>query len=146
MAKITRKITINAPLEKVFGFVTSPGNWTKYVTSLSDVRDVSSQNVEPGTTFIWEYRMLGVKFTGKGTVLENVKDSRFRMKMEGSFPITETYSFKPDGKGAELAVDIEYEMPGKIMSVIAKSGVMEKLNQKEAEGVLEKVKVLCEEL
>lgn len=145
MAKISRKIVINAPREKVFEFVTSPGNWTKYVTSLTDVREVSSQTVEPGTTFIWEYRMLGMKFAGKGTILENIKNSRFKMRMEGGFSITETYIFSEADAGTELEVEIEYEMPGKVMNVISKSSVMEKLNQKEAETVLEKVKVLCEE-
>jgi len=146
MAKITRKIVINAPIEKVFGFVTSPDNWTKYVTSLVDVRDVSSRNVEPGATFIWEYRMLGIKFAGRGTVLENEKNGRFKLRMEGGFPITETYTFTRVDSGTELSVEIEYEMPGRVMSVISKSGVMEKLNQREAEAVLDKVKTLCEEL
>lgn len=68
MANITRTIVIKAPVEKVFGFVTYPDNWTKYVTSLVDVRDVSSKGVEKGTTFAWQYRMLGINFGGKGTV------------------------------------------------------------------------------
>jgi len=32
------------------------------------------------------------------------------------------------------------------MQAVSKSGLVEKLNQKEADGVLEKVKMLCEEL
>ncbi len=146
MTTVTRSIVIKAPVEKVFSFVVSPGNWMKYVTSLSDVKDVSSKNVEPGTTFVWEYRMLGVKLTGKGTVLENEKNSRFRMKMEGGFPITETYAFTQVNGGTKLNVDIEYETPGKVMSVISKSSVVEKLNQREADAVLDKIKMLCEEL
>ncbi len=145
MALITRKITISAPLEKVFSFVTSPDNWTKYVTSLVDVRDVSSPKVEKGTTFAWRYRMLGMNFSGKGTVTENVKNEKFGMKMEGGFPITENYKFRKVDGGTELAVEVVYDMPGKIMQVVAKSAVVEKLNQKEADNVLEKIKMLCEE-
>lgn len=146
MANISRKILINAPVEKVFGFVTSPENWTKYVTSLVDVRDVSSKGVEKGTTFTWQYRMLGMNFGGKGTVTENVKNSKFGMKMEGGFPITENYGFKQAADGTELSVEVIYDMPGKILQTVAKSAVVEKLNQKEAEGVLDKIKMLCEEL
>lgn len=147
MARISKKIIINSPIEKVFQFVTSPDNWTKYVTSLANVRDVSSQNVETGTTFSWEYRMLGVTFGGKGHVTQNVKNSKFGMKMEGGFPIQEDYTFSPaDGKGTELTVEISYDIPGKIMSTISKSSVVEKLNQKEADGVLDKIKTMCEEL
>lgn len=146
MSTVSRKIMINAPIEKVFQFVTSPDNWTKYVTSLVDVRDVSSPGVEKGTTFVWQYRMLGMNFGGKGTIIENVKSSKFGMKMEGGFPITENYTFQQIGGGTELTVEVKYEIPGKIMQVVAKSSVIEKLNQKEADGVLDKVKMLCEEL
>ncbi len=146
MAKISKKIIINSPVDKVFQFVTTPDNWTKYVTSLTNVRDISSQNVEPGTTFSWEYRMLGVTFGGKGRIMENVKNSRFAMKMEGGFPIQENYTFTPVDGGTDLTVEISYDIPGKIMSTISKSSVVEKLNQKEADSVLEKIKTMCEEL
>jgi len=146
MIKVTRTVAIKSPVEKVFQFITSPDNWTKYVTSLTVVSDVSSPKVEPGTTFVWEYRMLGINFRGKGRITDNVKDSRFGMKMEGGFPIQEDYFFKSVNGGTDLTVEIQYEIPGKIMSTISKSGVVEKLNQREADGVLEKVKLLCEEL
>jgi len=146
MAKITRKISIKAPVDKVFQFVTSPDNWTRYVTSLTNVRDLSSRGLEPGTTFAWEYRMLGITFGGKGRITENVKDNKFGMKMEGGFPIQEDYTFASNGGGTELTVDISYDIPGKIMSTVSKSAVVEKMNQKEADGVLDKIKMFCEEL
>lgn len=145
MASITRKIRINAPLEKVFKFVVSPDNWTKYVTSLVDVRDVSSAAVEKGSTFVWKYRMLGMDFGGKGTVTENVANQKFGMKMEGGFPITENYGFAKVDGGVELTVEVIYETPSKIMQAVSKTGLVEKLNQKEADAVLEKIKIMCEE-
>lgn len=144
MARIIKKIVINAPAEKVFGFVTSPDNWIRYVTSLTDVRDISSMKVEAGTTFKWTYRMLGMNFHGKGHVTENVKNKRFGLKMEGSMPIIETYLFIPVDGGTELSVEIQYEMPGKIMGAIANKGLIEKINKKEADAVLGKIKLFCE--
>ncbi len=146
MATISKKIVINAPVGKVFDFVTSPENWTKYVTSLINVSDVSSKQVGSGTTFKWEYRMLGMNFRGKGFVVENVKNKKFGLKMEGGFPIVESYTFTPVEKGTELLFEIEYEVPGKLMGSIANKVVLEKLNKKEAANVLGKVKTLCEEL
>ena len=146
MATIAKKIFINSPVGKVFSFVTSPDNWTKYVTSLTDVRDVSSQNVDPGTTFKWEYRMFGMNFRGKGQVIENIKNRKFGLKMEGSFPIVEKYTFTPVDDGTELLFELEYEVPGKLLGSIANRVVIEKLNKKEAANVLSKVKTFCEEL
>jgi ligand-binding SRPBCC domain-containing protein len=146
MASITKKIVINAPVGKVFNYVTRPENWTKYVTSLIDVRDVSSDKIETGTTFKWTYRMLGMNFNGKGHVTEYVKNKKFGLKMEGSFPIQETYAFTPVERGTELSFDIQYEVPGKIMGIVAKRGLIEKLNKKETANVIGKIKMLCEEL
>jgi uncharacterized membrane protein len=146
MAIVAKKIVINAPVAKVFGFVTNPENWTKYVTSLVEVKNVSSPVAEKGSTFNWTYRMMGMNFHGRGHVTGNVKAKRFGLKMEGSFPITESYTFSAVEKGTELSIEVDYEMPGKIMSVVANKGLMEKINKKESENVLSKIKMLCEAL
>ena len=146
MAVIREKIVINAPLEKVFGFLTTPENWTRYVTSLTSVSAVTSEKLEPGTRFNWEYRMLGVKLHGTGSITEHETNRAFGMRMEGSIPLSEHYTFSTVGEGTELAAEITYEMPWKVLEMIANSAVVEKLNQKEAVNVLEKIKLLCEEL
>jgi uncharacterized membrane protein len=146
MAIITKKVLINVPVAKVFGYVTDPENWTKYVTSLVEAKNISSPKVEKGTTFNWTYRMMGMNFHGRGHVTENTKNKKFGLKMEGSFPITESYTFLPTEKGTELSIEVQYEMPGKIMSVVANKGLMEKINKKEADNVLSKIKLLCEAL
>jgi len=145
MAVVSKKVKINAPVSKVFGFVVDPQNWTRYVTSLVDVRDVSSSSAEKGTTFRWTYRMLGMNFSGNGEVVEHVKNKRFGMKMSGSFPIEESYSFTKVDEGTELAIEVKYEMPGRIMGVLANRGLVEKMNKKESDAVLSKIKMFCEE-
>jgi ligand-binding SRPBCC domain-containing protein len=146
MAHISKKIIINSPVRKVFEFVTTPDNWTRYVSGLTNVRDFSSGELRQGTSFRWTYRMLGINSNGTGQVLENVKNKRFAMKMEGRMPLVEKYAFAAVDKGTELSVDIEYEVPGKILKTVAKTGIVEKVNKKEADNVLGKIKLLCEEL
>jgi len=145
MGVIRRSIEINAPVEKVFEFVSSPKNWTTYLTALVKVENLSTEEIQQGTTFDWTYRMMGMDFSGKGQVLEYEKGKRFKMKMEGHFPITETYLFEGDDKKTTLTVEIEYELPGKVLGVLADKMVVEKLNVKEADTVLEKIKTICEE-
>lgn len=145
MAKVARTIEINAPVSKVFDFVTNPDNWTKYVGSLIKVSDLTNNPPVKDTTFKWIYRMLGVDLGGKGRVSSFEKDKEFTMQMEGSFPIREIYIFDGDDANCFLTVEVEYEMPGKILGVISKSSVIEKLNIKEADAVLDKIKTFCEE-
>ncbi|HEY6837137.1 MAG TPA: SRPBCC family protein [Geobacteraceae bacterium] len=146
MPTIEQKIHINAPLAKVYTFITTAANWTEYVTSLTEVSNVSSPGLEPGTTYSWEYRMLGVKLTGTGRVTENVFQQSFGMHMEGTIPISEHYTLSEKDGGTDLAIRINYQMPVKVLEKIANSKLVEKLNMREAESVLEKIKLLCEEL
>lgn len=144
MAQITRSIKINAPLSKVFDYVTNPENWTRYVTSLVDVRNVSDEVPSAGTTFEWTYRMLGINNDGTGKIGEFEKDKKFTMEMEGSFPIKETFNFQGDATSTELNFEIHYDVPGKVLGVIADKLIIERLNVKEADVVLNKVKDICE--
>jgi ligand-binding SRPBCC domain-containing protein len=144
MAHTTKSIKINAPVERVFDYVTSPENWTTYVTSLVDVRNVSDESPRAGTTFEWTYRMLGLNFDGRGSVVEFEKNRKFAMAMEGSFPIRETFVFEEDSGVTTIRFDIKYDVPGKVLGVISNSSVVEKMNKKEAAAVLNKVKDICE--
>lgn len=146
MPTIEQTILINAPVAKVYAMVANASNWTEYVTSLTDVSNVSSPGLEPGTTYDWEYRMLGVKLSGSGVVTENVFQKSFAMRMEGTIPMTEKYTMRELDGATELTVTIDYQMPGKVLEKIANSKLVEKLNKREGENVLAKVKLLCEEL
>ena len=146
MPTIEQTILINAPVVKVYAMVANASNWTEYVTSLTDVSNVSSPGLEPGTTYDWEYRMLGVKLSGSGVVTENVFQKSFAMRMEGTIPMTEKYTMRELDGATELTVTIDYQMPGKVLEKIANSKLVEKLNKREGENVLAKVKLLCEEL
>ncbi len=145
MPNVKHSIVIKSPVDKVFGFVTNPDNWTKYVRSLEDVRDVSSKVVEKGTTFAWKYRMLGMHFDGTGPVTENVKNEKFGMTMEGGLPVTENFRFRQVNGGTELVVEVIYDIPGKIMQLLTENPVADKVNRKVAERVLEKIKTYCEQ-
>jgi anaerobic magnesium-protoporphyrin IX monomethyl ester cyclase len=141
---ISRSLKINAPVEKVFNYITDPKNWTVYVTSLVDVRNISDKKIKKGTAYKWTYRMLGVNLSGSGNIVEFRRNKEFAMAMEGSFPIREIFKFEEDNGSTKLIFSIQYNVPGKVLGVIANRLVIEKLNVKEAVAVLNKVKAICE--
>ena len=143
-SSVTESVRIHAPVEKVFTYVTDPENWTQYVTSLVSVREISGVQPEPGTTFAWTYRMLGINFNGTGEVMVVRKNKTFAMRMQGAFPVEESFLFEKDGAATILTVAVEYEVPGKVLGVIANRLVVEKVNRKEAQAVLRKIKTICE--
>jgi len=144
MGKVEKSIRIRAPLSKVFAYVTDPENWTRYVPSLISVKNISNDPPVKGTTFDWTYRVLGMNFRGKGTVTAYTKDRRFALRMEGSFPIEETFLFEPDGDGTRLSFEVSYELPGKVLSVVSRMPVIERVHSREAGEVMKRLKDLCE--
>jgi len=47
--------------------------------------------------------------------------------MEGAFPIRETFTFNGDSETTELVFEIRYDVPGKVLGVIANRLVIEKM-------------------
>ena len=45
MAKVERSFTINAPIEKVFAYITDPANEMEYIPSVTDIRDIIGRGV-----------------------------------------------------------------------------------------------------
>jgi len=142
---VTHSIKIPAPVERVFHVVTTPDNWTRYVTSLVEVSNQSPDLPAEGSTFSWKYRMMGFTFGGRGVVTTCKSAQNFAMTLQSKFPIKESYEFKDLGaEGTELTVTIDYEIPSAMKTLFEGSGVMEKMNQIEARSVLEKISALCE--
>jgi len=146
MPVVSKSVTINAPVGKVFEVVTTPDNWIRYVTSLVDISDRSADLPAKGSTFTWEYKMMGIRFSGKGTVTENRENENFGLHMEGKFPIKETYVFRESGDSStELKVTVDFDLPGDFLKIFANTGLMDKMNELEAKSALEKIKAICEE-
>lgn len=144
MSEIKQSIVINAPVSKVFEFVTNPANWPRYVTNLMDVKDMSPDIPAKGSTFTYQYKIMGFKVDGKGTVTENIKDKSFVLSFESVVPIKERYDFVEKGDSTtEFFFNLQYEVPGQILAVANKL-LIEKLNTIEAKNVLQKIKAECE--
>jgi uncharacterized protein YndB with AHSA1/START domain len=145
MSVINKSVTIKAPVGKVFNIVTSPENWTRFVASLVDVRDLSPDAPAKGSTFRWTYKMIGLKFSGDGIVTEYSKNKRFGFAFKSKSPVSEHYDFINKGDGVtELKVSVEFEMSSKILKAFADIKLLTRLNGLEAKNILEKIKVMCE--
>ena len=145
MAIIRKSVKINASAGKVFKVVTDPGNWTRYVTSLMAVTHLSKDAPGTGSTFRWEYKMMGVRFSGKGEVTENVRNRRFGLMLKGKATITEGYDFIPNEDGTTtLQINIEHDLPSALLNRMMDNALIRKLNNIESGHVLKKIKVMCE--
>jgi len=129
MAKVERSNTINAPVEKVFAYITDPANEMEWLPGITDVRDITGQGV--GQRYGFTYKMLGLPLKGQSEVVELVPNQRYVTKSTGGIQSTFTYTFKPEAGGTRLSVVVEYTIP---VPVLGKGGERLALGQVEREA------------
>ena len=110
MAKVEKTITINAPVEKVFGYVSVKTNLPDIWPSMEEAKEVQSLP-NGGNSFRWVYKMASVKFEGTSEDIEYIVNQRIVSKTKGGIDSTITWTFKPEVGGAKVSFDYEYTVP-----------------------------------
>jgi uncharacterized protein YndB with AHSA1/START domain len=142
MARIKKTITINAPVEEVFGYVEEPANVPEYWPSVMEVKDVE-QLPNGGTKYGWVYKMAGVRFEGSSEAIEYIPNRRTVTENKGGVPGTVTWTYEPEDGGTQVIFEAQYTVNLPLLRGLAESFVV-KLNEQEAETVLANVKARME--
>ena len=138
MAKITKSILINAPVEKVFQYHSDSTNQPEYWPSMIEVKDVK-RLPGGGANFDWVYKMAGVRLKGSTATTEYVKNERIVTKSKGGIDSTFVYEYKPEGEGTRLTVEADYVVPVPVLGKLAEALII-KLNEREADSTLANLK------
>jgi uncharacterized membrane protein len=137
MAKISRKNTINAPLEKVFSYISNPLNQLEWLPSISSVRDVSGEG--KGQTFSWTYKMAGLPLKGKTETVEYVANKKIGLKTAGGVKSTWNWQFSGAGNKTEIDLAIEYFVPVPVVGKLAER-LVTRQNAREATLAMANIK------
>jgi len=128
MPRINNSTHINAPVEKVFAYVTDPMNTPEWMVSMSEVTDVTGSGV--GQHAHWKYKMIGIPLHGESTITEQVPNERAVTKSKGGITSTFTWTFAPDEGGTKLDLEIDYSIPVPVLGKLAEKLVL-KRNERE---------------
>jgi uncharacterized protein YndB with AHSA1/START domain len=143
MAKIERTITINAPVEKVFGYLTDPTKLPEIWPSLIEVKDVQQLPEVVGSSYHWVYKMAGVRFEGTTETIEHVPNQRVVVKDKGGIQSTRSTLFQPENGGTKVTTQTEYTIPVPLLGKLAETVIL-KLNEHEADVVQANLKTRME--
>ena len=142
MAKVEKTITINAPVEKVFGYAEEPTNLPEIWPSLVEAKDVQ-RLPNGGTSFRWVYKMAGVRFEGTSEDTDYVANQRVVSKTKGGIESTVTWTFQPEAGGTKVTYEAEYTVPIPLLGKLAEAFIV-KQNEGEAELILANLKARME--
>ena len=137
MPKIENSITINAPVDKVFDYISDPMNQLEWLTSVMEITDVTGSGV--GQHWRWKYKMVGVGLQGESTVTEHIPNERRVQQSKGGIVSTWTYSFEPHDGGTKMELVIEYTIPVPVLGKLAEKLVLRR-NEREADLAMENIK------
>jgi uncharacterized membrane protein len=138
MAKITREILINAPVEKVFEYHSNPMNGPECWPSMMEVKDLEEQP-GGGWNYNWVYKMAGIRLEGSTENAEFVENERIVTKGSGGVESTFVYGYKPEGEGTRLTMEVEYVVPVPVLGKLAEAFIL-KVNEREADTVMGNLK------
>lgn len=129
MAKVRRIITVSAPVEEVFAYISNPANELEWLTSICDIRDITGQGV--GQRYGFTYKMSGLPLEGESEVVEYIPNRRYVTRSRGDISSTWTWTFGRHDGGTLLSVVVEFMIP---VPVLGKVGEKLAMGQVEREA------------
>jgi uncharacterized membrane protein len=142
MAELKKTVTINAPVEKVFGYLEDPTNLPEIWPSMVEAKDVQ-RLPNGGTSYRWVAKMAGMRFEGTSEYTEYVANQRIVDKTKGGIEGTITWTFQPNAGGTKVTFDGEYTLPIPLLGKVAE-GFIVKANEQEIETLLANLKAKME--
>jgi uncharacterized membrane protein len=142
MAKLETSVTINAPVEKVFEYVSKPENMPEVWPSLIEVNNVK-ELPNGGTSYDFVYKMVGVRLTGFSEDTEFVPNERLVSVSTGGIESKFTWLFQSEDEGSNLAVEVEYTVPVPVLGKFAEAVIVRQIG-KEAEVIMDNLKTMME--
>ena len=142
MASITRSISINAPLEKVFSYITNPVNRVDWIPDVTSIHNIIGQ----GKGQKWDYtlKLHGLPIKGKVEVTEFIQNKRYSHSNNKGFAKNWSYDFDSDADGTRLNVSVEmlpYSLP--FIGKIGEKGMLRK-GEQNADLAISNIKKNCE--
>lgn len=138
MARIRKTVSINAPVNVVWDYLTHPENLPEIWPSMIEVSNVKRRD-DGSHSFDWVYKMAGMRFKGHSDTTEIEKNARIVVKNQDGIPSTFTWTYSGEDGGTKLVMEVDYTLPSKLLDKLA-SPFLERINEREAETVLANAK------
>jgi uncharacterized protein YndB with AHSA1/START domain len=129
MAIIGEAVTVNAPVEKIFNFISKPNNLPEFWPSLVEVTDVQSLPTG-GYEARYVYKMAGIRFKGTGEYTEIVPNKSIVIVTKGGINSVLTWTFRSKANITRVTLTIDYKIPIPLLGKLAEP-LIEKMNEQE---------------
>jgi uncharacterized protein YndB with AHSA1/START domain len=137
MTRIHKEIQINAPIEEVFDYVTTPGNWPEWHPSSLSVSGATDHSLESDERVTEEFRVAGRRGRVVWTVQERDAPHRWvihgRVKGGGGGRIT--YTLTPHEGGTIFEREFVYTMSNPLLALLDRLVLRRRVEAESAEAL-----------
>ena len=134
MAKVDKEVWIEAPLEKIFDYVSYPSNMPEFWPSLMEIKDVQPLP-NGGYSAQWVYKMLGMRFEGKAEYTRIAPNEFFVIETKGGIKSTIIWTFRSWEDKTRVTFTVEYKVPIPLLGKLAEA-IITKMNDSEADLIM----------
>ncbi|MDQ4488785.1 SRPBCC family protein [Sinomonas sp. ASV486] len=138
---LVRSVTINAPVEKVFAFLSDPTDWMLAFPSESEVTDLDIKPGGVGTSAKWTAKIFGVNMSVTHEYREVIPNQRIVSKASAG-PVV-TFALEPVEGGTALTVDEDIDVQTPLVRVPLHA-LLVKWTEGDIEAMVANVKSLVE--
>ncbi len=137
MTRIYKTIQIDTPIERVFDYVTTPGNWPAWHPSSLGVSGATDHSLKPGEKVTEEFRAAGRRGRVVWTVRERVAPHRWVIdgQVEGGGGGTITYTLTPHNSGTIFEREFVYSMPNLLLALLDRLVLRRRVEAESAEAL-----------
>ena len=122
MARIKKSITIDAPVEKVFEYLSIPENMMEWWPNVIAIRDVAGSG--EGQSWSFDYKMIGLRFTSKARVTaSSVNADRF-VESKGGISAKWRWYFRSVGTRTHLRWVMDYTIPVPVLGKVGEALIL----------------------
>ena len=142
MEKVMKSISIEAPVEQVFGYINVPTNLPEIWPSMVEAKEVEKLP-NGGNRFKWVYKMAGMRLEGTSEDTDVIANQHVIGTTKGGIESTTTWKTEAEGAGTKVTFIAEYSVPLPLVGKMAEKFII-KVNEKEAETLLANLKARME--
>lgn len=131
MGKARMRAHVEAPIEAVFDYLADFRHTPEWVTSIIDLT-AEGPMAKVGDRFSGTMKVLGHRYTGEGQVTEFERPRLVAFASTSSEGQHQTWTthLTPAGKGTEVDMEIDYEVPMSVLGAIADKLFIERTVQR----------------
>jgi uncharacterized membrane protein len=144
MARVSKSVVITAAPERVMEYIAEVSNHPAFIGPLKAVSNLDGDSRRPGTNWDWTFVMAGVEFTGRASTVAYEPGRRFTYRTTTGIESTFTYRVDPSNGGSRLTVEVDYEVPQRLLASV-QAAVVERLNDAEGARAVENLKAILDE-